>query len=54
MVKISKQRIFFISLVIILLLGLSVVSAQDSQAVTKSVKIEKTAKNPVNNIYILV
>ena len=50
MVKISKQRIFFISLVIILLLGLSVVSAQDSQAVTKSVKMEKTAKNPVNNI----
>ncbi len=50
MIRISKQKIFFIGLVVILLLGLSVVSAQDNQAVGKSVKIEKTVKNPANNM----
>lgn len=50
MIRISKQKIFFIGLVVILLLGLSVVSAQDNQAVGKSVKMEKTVKNPANNM----
>lgn len=51
MIIISKQKIFLVSLIIILLLGLSVVTASDNSTV-KDVKVQKsvTKTSPANNI----
>ena len=48
--NIKNKKFFWIGLIVILLLGLSVVSAQDNTTTTKNVKAKDALKNPINTV----
>lgn len=48
--NIKNKKFFWIGLIVILLLGLSVVSAQDNTTTTKNVKAKDVVKNPINTV----